>query len=413
MKTNYNRLKFACYTINITMAFTGNLPPLLFLTFRSLYDISYSLLGLLIVINFATQLFIDLVFSFFSHKFNIPFVVRLMPVLTIVGFLIFVAIPTFLPEFAYLGLAIGTIVFSASSGLAEVLISPIIASIPSDDPDRQMSGLHSVYAWGSAAVVVLSTLFLLVFGAKNWAVLVLLFLIIPALATYLFCTTNITCVSSHQEGSGSLLFKNPVLWLCVFAIFLGGASEVTMAQWSSTYIENALGINKVWGDMLGVAMFSVTLGLGRTLYAKFGKNITKVLILGAVGACVCYLTAAVTNVAAVGLIACALTGICTSMMWPGSLVVATDRFASGGVVVFALMAAGGDMGAAVVPQLVGIVTDFAIKNPGLLSVANTLSISPDSFGLKIGMLIGMLFPLVAIFVYLKLHNIIKNEKQKK
>ncbi len=40
-------------------------------------------------------------------------------------------------------------------------------------------------------------------------------------------------------------------------------------------------------------------------------------------------------------------------------------------------------------------------------IANTLSLSPDSLGLKLGMLVGMLFPLVAIFVFLKLHKIIK------
>ncbi len=409
MKTNYNRLKLACYTINVTMAFAGNLPPLLFLTFRSLYNISYSMLGLLIVINFATQLGIDLIFSFFSHKFNIPLVVRLMPVLTIVGFLIFVSVPTFLPRFAYLGFALGTIISSAASGLAEVLISPIIASIPSKDPERQMSALHSVYAWGSAVVIVLSTLFLQYFGSQNWAVLVLIFLSVPVLSTCLFCTTNITCVESHKKGAGGSLFKNPVLWLCVFAIFLGGASELVMAQWSSTYIENALGINKLWGDVLGVAMFGVTLGLGRTLYAKYGKNITKVLMFGAIGATVCYFTAALTNVKVVGLVACALTGICVSMMWPGTLVVATEKFAAGGVVVFALMAAGGDMGAAVAPQLVGIVTDFAINNKTLIDVANSLNLTPDSFGLKIGLLVGALAPLIAIFVYAKLNKLSKSE----
>ncbi len=408
MKVNYKILKLACYTVSITMAFTGIFSPLLFLTFRSLYDISYSLLGLLVVINFVTQLGIDLVFSFFSHKFNIPMTVRTMPLLTFVGLLIYVAVPTFAPEYAYLGLALGTVIFSASAGLAEVLISPIIASIPSKDPERQMSALHSVFAWGSAAVVVLSTVFLLVIGRQNWAVLVLIFLIVPLLSTILFSRTAITCVESQEKGAGiSSLFKSPVLWLCAVAIFLGGASELAMSQWASTYIENVLSIDKVWGDVLGVAMFGVSLGLGRTLYASYGKNLTRVLIFGSVGATLCYLTAAICNIKVLGLAACALTGICVSMMWPGTLSIASERFASGGVVVFALMAAAGDSGAAVAPQLVGIVTDLVIKNEKLLDIATRLSISPDAFGLKLGMLVGMLFPLVAIFVFLKLHNITK------
>ena len=69
---SYKRLKFACYTSNITMSVVSSLSPLLFITFRTLYGISYSLLGLLVLINFVTQLGVDILFSFYSHKLNIP-----------------------------------------------------------------------------------------------------------------------------------------------------------------------------------------------------------------------------------------------------------------------------------------------------------------------------------------------------
>ena len=134
-----------------------------------------------------------------------------------------------------------------------------------------------------------------------------------------------------------------ISFLC---IFLGGASECTMSQWSSSYLEQALGIPKVWGDVCGVAVFAAALGLGRTLYSKYGKNIHAVLAVSAVGATVCYLTAAVSSIPLVGLAACALTGLCTAMLWPGSLLVASDKFPAAGVAMFALMAAGGDLGGA-------------------------------------------------------------------
>ena len=87
------------------------------------------------------------------------------------------------------------------------------------------------------------------------------------------------------------------------------------------------------------------------------------------------------------------------MMWPGSLLVASDRFPAGGVLLFALMAAGGDMGASVGPQLVGVVTDLAIAIPTVSDFAGVLGLAPEQLGMRIGMLIGMLFPLCAIFVY--------------
>ncbi|MBR5782832.1 MAG: hypothetical protein IKY33_01235 [Clostridia bacterium] len=46
MSKQYRRVKPGCYMGNITMSVIGNLSPVLFLTFRTLYDTSYSLLGL-------------------------------------------------------------------------------------------------------------------------------------------------------------------------------------------------------------------------------------------------------------------------------------------------------------------------------------------------------------------------------
>lgn len=395
------RLKYACYSANVTMSAVGNLSPVLFLTFRSLYGISYSLLGLLVLINFVTQLIVDLIFSFFSHKFNIAKTVKSIPLFGVCGFLVYAIWPFFFPDTVYAGLVIGTVIFSAASGLAEVLISPVIAAIPSDDPDREMSKLHSVYAWGVVFVIIVSTVFLLLAGNDDWQYLALIFTLIPLTSAFLFFGSEIPPMETPKQTSGALkLLRNKGVWLSVLAIFLGGAAECTMAQWCSGYLEQALGIPKVWGDLCGVAFFSVMLGLGRSLYAKIGKNIEKVLLLGAIGATVCYLTAAISSIAFLGLCACAFTGFFVSMLWPGNLIVASDRFPQGGVFIFAMMAAGGDLGASVGPQLVGIITDTVIANPAAVALAENLQLLPEQLGMKAGMLCGMLFPLIGIFVYL-------------
>ena len=388
------RLKWACYFTNISMAVAGNLPPILFLTFRSMYGVSYSLLGLLVLVNFITQLGIDLVFSFFSHRFNITKTVRFIPVLTVVGLMVYALWPVLLPQAAYAGLIMGTVLFSVSAGLGEVLISPVIAALPSDDPDREMSRLHSVYAWGAVGVVLLSTLFILVFGGRNWPWLAILFAAVPLTSAILFSRAQIPHLDTPEKASGALqLLKNSGVWLCVAGIFLGGASELVMAQWASGYLEQSMGIPKVWGDVLGVALFSVMLGMGRTLYGKFGRNIERVLLAGGIGASVCYLTAALCDIPVIGLLACALTGLCVSMLWPGSLTVSSERFPAGGVFIFALMAAGGDLGASVGPQLIGVITDAVLANP-----------QTAHLGMRVGMLVAALFPLLSIPVYAKLYR---------
>ena len=308
------RLKFACYTSNITMSAVAHISPVLFLPFRTLYGLSYSQLGLLVLINFFTQLVMDLIISLFSHKFNISKTVKSIPLIAAVGFLVYSLWPFFMPDHVYIGLVLGTLIFSAASGLNEVLLSPVIAAIPSPNPDRELSKLHSTYAWGVVFVIVVSTLFLLLFGSSNWPWMALGFTGLPLLSAFLFSGSKIPPMDTPKQTSAALqLLKNKKVWLSVFAIFLGGAAECTMAQWSSGYLEQVFSLPKVWGDLLGVALFSVILGLGRTLYAAIGKNIGKVLTLGAIGATVCYLIVAVCSIPWLGLIACALSGICVSM----------------------------------------------------------------------------------------------------
>jgi hypothetical protein len=77
------------------------------------------------------------------------------------------------------------------------------------------------------------------------------------------------------------------------------------------------------------------------------------------------------------------------------------------VFIFAMMAAGGDLGASVGPQLVGKVTDLVIANGNAVSWAQTLGMTVEQLGMKAGMCVGTLFPLVAIFLYLHIWKSMK------
>ena len=151
-------------------------------------------------------------------------------------------------------------------------------------------------------------------------------------------------------------------------------------------------------------MFALMLGIGRTLYSKRGKNIGKVIFVGSIGSALCYFAAAFSPMPLIGLIACAFTGFCVSMFWPGSLIVASERFARGGVLIYALMAAGGDFGASVGPQLIGIITDSIIEIPAAASFALKMGFEPEQLGMKAGMLIGAVFSLAAIPIYYFIHK---------
>lgn len=105
-----------------------------------------------------------------------------------------------------------------------------------------------------------------------------LLILIPILSIYFTMVRRYPKWRLPKKCQVCWSFFNKGIWLCFFAIFLGGAAECTMAQWSSGYLEKALAIPKVWGDIFDVARFSVMLGIGRTLYAKKAKSITYVLL---------------------------------------------------------------------------------------------------------------------------------------
>ncbi len=411
MNNNYKKLKYACYMATMCMSIVSMLSPILFITLRNMYGISYSLLGLLVLINFCTQLIIDIIFSLFSHKFNMEKAVKAIPAITTVGLFVYAVFPLVLPNFAYVGLVIGTVIFSASSGFAEVLASPVIASIPSDNTQRDLSNLHSIFAWGTVIIAIFSTLFFLLFGTENWFVLVFILMIIPFISMYLFHGTSLPKMETHDKMSGTFkLLKDKTMLFCMLCIFLAGASETSMSQWSAGYIEQSLGLSKFFSDILGIAFFAFMLGLGRTLFARFGKNVYRFMFYGAIGATSCYAVAVFISVPFLSAAACGLTGFCVAMMWPGSLIVVNERMPKGGVAVFALMAAGGDLGASLGPQLVGIATDIALTNNYVNTISSQMGLAPEQVAIKVGFLLALIFPAVAIFVYGYLYKKAKAHK---
>ncbi len=410
---NYKRTKHTCYYTYLAMSSVFSLPPILFLTFREMYGISYTLLGTLVLVNFCTQLAIDLVFSFFTKYFNIKKTIRVMPLLTAAGLLIYALVPAIWPQHAYTGLLIGTVVFSVAAGLCEVLLSPLVAALPSDNPDRDMSMLHSLYAYGVVTVVIVSTIYLNIFGTENWLYLTLFWAALPILSSVLYCISPIPDMDMTQgqaENSRGNR-RNMGFVLCVACIFFGSAAENAMTNWISSYMENIIQIPKAAGDVLGMALFAVLLGLGRTLYAKYGKNISNVLLAGMIGAVVCYLVAGLSPYGAVSMIACVFAGFCTSMLWPGTLIFMEEKFPALGVAAYALMAAGGDLGGSVAPQLLGAVTDMVSESSWAAELGSTLSLSAEQVGMKTGMLSAAFFPILGTVVLFILRKYFANRKK--
>jgi MFS family permease len=81
------------------------------------------------------------------------------------------------------------------------------------------------------------------------------------------------------------------------------------------------------------------------------------------------------------------------MLWPGSLILMEEQMPGLGVAAYALMAAGGDLGASVAPQLMGIIVDTVTNN---LSGVVSFSGDPEELGMRLGMIVAAIFPALGV-----------------
>ena len=132
-----------------------------------------------------------------------------------------------------------------------------------------------------------------------------------------------------------------------------------------------------------------------------------------IGASVCYFLVGFSSNVIVAFVGCVLTGIFTSMLWPGTLIMMEEKIPNVGVGAYALMAASGDFGASLAPQLMGIVADNVAVSKFALDLAPTLNLTVEQIGLKAGMLVNSIFPILGIAVMIIAINFFKKPTEEK
>lgn len=404
---SYRSTLVACSIGYVALATVVNLTPILFVLLREQFGFTFAQLGLLVFINFSTQVTFDLVFSKAAdrHGFR-PFVVA-AHVLIVIGFVLFALVPVILKNNPYPGFIVATMIFSAGGGLLELLLSPIVDAVPSVVKSTTMAFIHSFYAWGQIAVILITTVAIFIFGTGIWPWVFVFWALIPLFNFFLFRIVPMTpqVIESKLMRLRDLV-RHPAFILAFAAILFGGAAEITMNQWTSAFMEKAMNLPKIIGDTVGMSLFALMLGTGRVLYGFFGARIKieNIMILGSLIAIFCYAALALTNNPVIGLAACAVCGFAVSMLWPGTLVVASKRFPLAGASLFAILAAAGDVGASLGPWAVGVVAEAAPYWNRLTTWMAASGQSAEQFGLRAGILVGILFPLAALICHILLKN---------
>ena len=183
----YKLTKISCYSGILVQAVVCNLMAVLFIPLMELYSLSYVHLGMLVAVNFIAQVAVDILFSGMIDKYGFKKLALPAVFFAFCGLVLFGLTPFLFPENILAGLTVSTIVFASASGFLEVLISPMTDAIPSEDKGASMSLMHSFYAWGSVLTVVLTTVYIYVFGSAHWYIAVFLWAMIPFVNFFMFC----------------------------------------------------------------------------------------------------------------------------------------------------------------------------------------------------------------------------------
>lgn len=357
-KRTFQSTKYACYTGYVVQAIINNLAPLLFVIFSEKFNISLQRLALLITVNFVTQTIVDIASVKFVDRIGYRILSVASQFTAFLGLLFMSVLPNVISD-AYIGITISIIFCAVGSGLTEVIISPIVESIPGEKKTSEMSLLHSFYCWGQVIVVLFTTLLIKAIGNDYWYFAPALWSVLPLVNSVNFLSVPLTKTLSKEEKTpvGKLLLSKQFI-VSLIIMICAGASEIAMSQWSSYFAETGLKVSKVTGDLLGPCLFAVFMGLGRTIFGFNGERVNiKVMLSLSAGLCIiCYIGTSFAKLPIVSLLFCALTGLSVSIMWPGTFSLAARIFPKGGGSMFGLLALAGDIGCALGPWFVSFMT---------------------------------------------------------
>lgn len=382
---NYKQTRICCYIAYISQAVAINFVPILFAIFHQTLSLSYAQIGLLTLVTFSTQILLDIFSVFFVDKIGFRKCAIVSQILCALG-LFLLAVSTLWCGNAFLGIITATVVYSTGAGIVDVIVSPIIAALPQKNGSGAMIFLHSFYCWGQLLAVLVTTLALRTFGNHTWQIISVMWGIIPLVNSVAFCFVPFPKSESESHGLQLGILKNKTVILIMLLMICGGASELAMSQWASAFAQEALGISKTVGDLLGPCLFAFFMAIGRTVQGMRGEKLNYEfhMIFNAILCAVCYFTAVFAKNPFVALMGCAVCGYSVSIMWPGVLSIMSDVVPNCGGAMFALAAVFGDVGCSVGSFITGVVASMTVFG---------------DFALKAGLLVNIVYPLIFALVF--------------
>jgi len=256
----------------------------------------------------------------------------------------------------YVWLCVSLFCLGLGAGILDMILSPVVSALNPERRTTAMNWLHSFYCCGAVVTILLGMLVLQM--GYGWRTACLVMIPLPLILVIAFARQQFPEMGGG-EGSvkvGTLIRKKWFAYALI-AIFLGGATELGMAQWLPAYAETALEF-PLWVSGASLLLFSLAMAAGRMIIGMMPKlNPFLLMAIGCGLSVVFFLLGAFLPIPTFALAACIIAGFTGSCLWPTTLAVTADKYPDGNASMFGLLAALGNAGGIFMPWLVGWVAD--------------------------------------------------------
>jgi len=267
---------------------------------------------------------------------------------------------------SYEVLLCANLLLGLGSGVLDMVLSPVVSALNPERRTASMNWLHSFYCVGATLTVLAGTLALQ--SGISWRTASLYLITLPVILIFALGATTFPTLTAEGGERTALRKLIKDLWFigALASIFLGGATELGMAQWLPAYAELALKYPQ-WVGGAALFFFSVAMAIGRMGIGALSAKVNpyKIMALGCALSVVLFLIGSFCPLHPLALAACVLAGLTGSCLWPTMLAVTADRYPNGGATMFGALAAFGNAGGIFMPWVVGGIADFSSLHWGL------------------------------------------------
>lgn len=380
-------LLWSCYGGMLGIAASVNVTPVCLTSIAETFDLDYAQQGLLIGCTFWGYILSLSVVAPLTDRFGPEPFLEFGSVVQLSGFLLF--------AFAWdpSVLAWGALLMGLGGGTQETIVSPVVCELFPDRKTHEVNILHGVYAFGAVGVILLSGYMLrigepggLVTNSESWRWAYIALSVIPVLFGLGYFVSlrlaRVTVAYPHSESYGKTC-KRLLRWgFLAFAVamFCAGGTEISIAQWLPSYLENILDWSREAGAT-GLLIVSLCMGIGRLCIGRMADYLSAATILtvASAGCCVGLLILGNVSSSIAASVTIALLGFFMGMLWPTVMALASDTFPNTGATMFAMLAVAGNSGGIVTAGAVGFVAHQFDLRIALISLIVVPTVAAAAF----------------------------------